>query len=508
MSSLQHMGWSGLVLLGLISPLMAGESGTIEDRIVFPHSKQQPGVWRYTFEAPAADWFQPAFDEAAWKEGEGGFGTKETPNTRIGTVWNTQEIWLRRSFMLDRPLDGQLYALLHHDEDTQIYLNGILAVEATWYNTDFDLLPLSAAAAATVRPGTNTIAVHCKQTYGGQYVDVGLVAVKEDRWTRDRAWQWYRSQPWPCGFNYVPANAISYTEMWMPYNFDAERIDKELQLAEEIGLNCLRVVLPFVVWEHDPDAFKKRLDTFLAICDRRGIKVMLALFDDCVFGPISDPVYGQQPDVVEGWYANGWTPSPGHGIVRDSTQWFRLEKYVRDLVGTFEHDRRVWVWDLYNEPTNSGLGDISIPLVEKVFQWARDVDPDQPLTVGQWNGNGSLNRVIYCNSDVITFHDYGPAEQLSQHIADLKIHDRPVINTEWLNRGRGSLVSTCLPVFRKENVGCLHWGLVNGKTQTDLNWGHRPGQPEPEVWQHDLYHGDFQPYDAGELDLFRKAIQQ
>jgi hypothetical protein len=246
-------------------------------------------------------------------------------------------------------------------------------------------------------------------------------------------------------------------------------------------VNCLRVVLPFVVWEHDPEAFKKRLDAFLGICDRHGIRVMFALFDDCVFGPISDPEYGPQPEVVEGWYANGWTPSPGHRIVRDSTQWPRLEKYVRDLVGSFASDRRVWVWDLYNEPTNGGLGDVSIPLVEKAFAWARDVDPDQPLTVGQWNGDAALNRVIYRNSDIITFHDYGPAEHLSQHIADLKNHDRPIVNTEWLNRGNGSLVATCLPVFGKEKVGCLHWGLVNGKTQTDLNWGHRPGQPDPEV---------------------------
>ena len=497
------LGWLQVILL-VASASAAGGA----DQTILPHAKQQPGIWRYTFTMPADGWFQRDFDDGSWQEGEGGFGTKDTPNTRVGTVWNTEEIWLRRSFTFDRPVDGELYLLLHHDEDTEVYLNGVLATKATWFNTGHDLLPVSAAAAATVKPGRNTIAVHCRQTYGGQYIDVGLVAIRENRWTRERAWRWYRSQPWPCGFNYVPANAISYTEMWMPYNFEPERIDRELQLAEGIGLNCLRVVLPFVVWEHDPDAFKKRLDTFLGICDRHGIKVMFALFDDCVFGPISDPEYGRQPEVVEGWYANGWTPSPGHSIVRDSKQWFRLEKYVRDIVGSFKDDPRVWVWDLYNEPTNGRLGDVSIPLVEKVFAWAREVDPDQPLTIGQWNGNGALNRVIYRNSDVITFHDYGSAEHLAKHIADLKRHDRPLINTEWLNRGRGSLVATCLPVFRRENVGCLHWGLVNGKTQTDLNWGHRPGQPEPKVWQHDLYKSDYRPYDEKELELFRQTIAE
>lgn len=331
------------------------------------------------------------------------------------------------------------------------------------------------------------------------------------RWPRERAWKWSQDQPWPCGFNYIPANAISYTEMWMGYNFDPELIDKELVLARELGFNCLRVVLPFVVWEHDPAAFRKRLGTFLAICDKRGLKVMICLFDDCAFGSeerLKDPWHGKQPAVLEGWYASGWTPSPGHAIVRDPKQWPRLKPYVTDLIGSFKNDQRVWVWDLYNEPSNGGLGNVSVPLLEKVFGWARQIDPTQPLTVAQWNGNATLNEVIYRHSDIITFHDYQNAEGLSKHIADLRRHERPIINTEWLNRGRQSLVATCLPVFAREKVGCMHWGLVNGKTQTDLGWGHRPGQPDPAVWQHDLFHGNHQPYDAEELELFRRIIKR
>jgi len=330
-------------------------------------------------------------------------------------------------------------------------------------------------------------------------------------WSKEKAWQWYHYQPWPCGFNYVPANAISYTEMWQDYAFEPERIDREMALAQGVGFNCTRVVLPFVVWEAEPEAFKKRLDVFLGICQRRGIKVMFALFDDCVFGPIEDPVFGRQPEVVAGWYANGWAPSPGHKLARDPGSWPRLEKYVKDVIGQFKADGRVWVWDLYNEPGNSGMGQASVPLVEKVFQWAREVGPVQPLTVGQWSGEAnfgqSLNALIYRESDIITFHDYGKAPGLAGHIQRLALHGRPMICTEWLNRNTGSIAADCLPVFQKTAVGAMNWGLVNGKTQTHLNWGHRPGQPDPKQWQHDLFRPDLTPYDARELELFAAAIK-
>lgn len=325
-------------------------------------------------------------------------------------------------------------------------------------------------------------------------------------WPREKAWQWYNSQPWPCGFNYIPANAISYTEMWMPYCFDPDLIDRELALAEKIGFNCLRVVLPYVVWEHDPKAFKKRLESFISICDKHKIKVMLTMFDDCVFGSIKDPVYGKQPEVVVGHYANGWTPSPGHSMVRNKDEWPKLKEYVQDVIRHFSKDSRIWVWDLYNEPTNSGLGNASIPLTREVFQWARQVDPLQPLTVATWYDNNLLNDAILANTDIVTFHRYNTAEDLEQMIEKLKSHGRPIICTEWLNRPLGSKVETHLPVFAENKVGCMHWGLVNGKTQTHLPWGHRPGDPEPKVWQHGLFRGDYKPYDPNELKLFQTAI--
>lgn len=327
------------------------------------------------------------------------------------------------------------------------------------------------------------------------------------RWSAEKAWAWYKSQPRPCGFNYVPANDISYTEMWMDYGFDPALIDKELALSQDIGFNCVRVFLPFVVWEREPDAFKKRLDTFLGICRNRGLKVMVGLFDDCVFGPLTDPVFGKQPEVIPGWYANGWAPSPGHSMVRDVSTWPRLEKYVKDVIATFGKDDRVWVWDLYNEPTNDSMGKASLPLVDKAFQWAREVNPSQPLTVGVWNDDKALNDLTLQHSDIVTFHNYSPPENLEARIKTLFASGRPLICTEWMNRGHGSTVAACLPIFIKTHVGCMHWGLVNGKTQTNLNWGHRPGQPDPKVWQHDIFKPDYTPVDPQEIQLFRQACR-
>lgn len=276
----------------------------------------------------------------------------------------------------------------------------------------------------------------------------------------------------------------------MPYNFDAKKIDGELAMAQADGFNCARVVLPFVVWEHDPAAFKARFSEFLAVCAKRGIKVMPALFDDCVFGHTADPIYGYQPVVVPGWYANGWTPSPGHAIVRDKAQWPRLEKYVKDMVSTYKNDRRVWLWDLYNEPTNGGVGEVTVPLVSKVFDWAREIDPIQPLTSDVF-GSMAMQRVALDRSDIVTFHNYDPPESLKANIEELKLAGRPIICSEWLNRSRQSTVPNAMPVFTSENVGAIHWGYINGRTQTNFPWGSKAGMPSPKIWQHDLYRSEY-----------------
>jgi hypothetical protein len=143
-----------------------------------PAADQQPGVWRYTTSQPDTNWFSPVFDCSVWKEGKGGFGAAGTPNALIGTMWNGQNIWLRREVELPKQDLSNLVAWIHHDEDAEIYINGVLALRARGYSNSYSAVPLNGRGTAALKPGKNLIAIHCHQTRGGQYIDLGLVDVE------------------------------------------------------------------------------------------------------------------------------------------------------------------------------------------------------------------------------------------------------------------------------------------------------------------------------------------
>ncbi len=145
--------------------------------MVVPAADTQPATWRYTTSKPADGWAKPDFDDSAWKQGQSGFGTRGTPGAVVNTTWNTPEIWLRREFDLPASGDKNLHLYLHHDEDAQVHLNGVLVASVGGYTTEYETLPLNSAAQATLRPGRNVIAIHCRQTGGGQYIDAGLVDI-------------------------------------------------------------------------------------------------------------------------------------------------------------------------------------------------------------------------------------------------------------------------------------------------------------------------------------------
>lgn len=149
-------------------------------RTIVPTSQSEAQTWRYTFEPPDAKWFTNDFDDAGWSSGPGGFGTQGTPGAVVGTVWNSPDIWIRRTFELEEiPGDGQLSLMIHHDEDADVYLNGQLVKQLKRFTTSYHMVPLSESAVRLLEKGQNTLAVHCHQTTGGQFIDAGLVMVVE-----------------------------------------------------------------------------------------------------------------------------------------------------------------------------------------------------------------------------------------------------------------------------------------------------------------------------------------
>jgi hypothetical protein len=342
-----------------------------------------------------------------------------------------------------------------------------------------------------------------------------------ERWTADQANEWYNAQPWLVGCNFLPSTAINQLEMWQADTFDSETIDRELGWAESIGFNTVRVFLHDITWREDRAGFCQRVDKFLDIAAKHKIRPLVVLFDG-VWDP--DPQSGRQNRPRPGVHNSGWVQSPGRIILADPVKQDDLGPYVQDVLQRYGQDRRVLAWDLFNEPDNpngNSYGPLELKnkdeaaarLVKLSFQWARAVNPSQPLTVGvwrleNWDKPEKLNQV-HCAavelSDVISFHDYGNTDVTQRRIDELKSYGRPLLCTEFMARGNGSTFAGALPLFKKDHVAAYCWGLVDGKSQTKYPWNtwQMPDPDEPDPWHHDIFHDDGKPYREEEVTLIR-----
>jgi hypothetical protein len=343
------------------------------------------------------------------------------------------------------------------------------------------------------------------------------------RWSAAKANDWYARQDWILGANYINASAINQLDMFQAETWNPPEIDKELGWAKTFGMNTMRVYLHDLLYKQDPEGFKRRFGELLAIADRHGVRIMPVLFDSC-WNP--DPKLGPQHPPIPGVHNSGWVQSPGRHDLVDRGNDAHFRRYVEDVVGSFANDRRIVLWDIWNEPDNHGGGAFNDDqlaeerrrieeLLPQVFAWARSKKPIQPLSSGVWiepdwsPGSPNLTliqRIQLAESDVITFHNYDFAESFEQRIAQLRPYGRPLICTEWLARSAGSLPDAILPIAHRENVGMINWGFVQGEIQTHLPWDswERPYTLKPPVaWFHDLLRPDGTPYRQREAELFR-----
>jgi hypothetical protein len=282
----------------------------------------------------------------------------------------------------------------------------------------------------------------------------GSALAESKLWTTAQANRWYEEQPWFTGANYIPASG-----------------------------------------------FKQRIGQFLAIADKHKIKPMFVLFDSC-WDPF--PQLGKQRAPKPGVHNSGWMQSPGAKTLQDPSQKPRLEAYVKGVVSAFGKDKRVLAWDVWNEPDNMNASSYGnhepsdkvervLALLPKVFEWARAANPRQPLTCGVWKGDWSeLSKMTAMNdlqlelSDVISFHNYDGPEEFEKRVKWLQRYNRPLLCTEYMARGNKSTFQGTMPIAKRDKVAAYNWGLVAGKTQTNLPWDswQKPytGGP-PVVWR-------------------------
>jgi hypothetical protein len=344
------------------------------------------------------------------------------------------------------------------------------------------------------------------------------------RWTEETANDWYASQPWLVGSNYIPSTAINELEMWQASTFDPQRIDAELGWAQSLGLNTMRVFLHDLLWKQDPEGFKKRINIFLTIAQKHKIRPLFVLFDSCWD---ANPKLGKQHAPTPGVHNSGWVQSPGAAALKDPSEYPRLEAYVKGVAGAFANDKRILGWDVWNEPDNTNDGsyasseprnkvELVLGLLPRVFEWAREARASQPLTSGVWKGDwssldklGPMERIQLALSDVISFHSYDKPEVFEKRVLSLQQYHRPIVCTEYMARGNGSTFQGTLPLARKYHVAAINWGLVAGKTQTYLpwdSWKNPYTNREPKVWFHEIFRTDGQPYSQDEADFIRTIV--
>lgn len=331
---------------------------------------------------------------------------------------------------------------------------------------------------------------------------------KQQIWSKEKANEWYAGQPWYTGCNFQPSSAINQVEMWSGETFDAERIDKELGWAQELGFNVMRVYLSSEVWKKDAKGYLQRMNTFLDIADSHGIKILFVFFDDCWN---CETVNGKQPEPKPGVHNSGWVQDPACSLRQDTVSLFPvLKKYMQEVLTRFKDDKRVLLWDLYNEPGNSGHGISSLPLLKNCFKWARETSPSQPISAGLWYfGCNELNACQIENSDVITYHNYANEKEHQTWINFLKMQGRPMICTEYMARRNNSRFQNILPLLKKNKIGAINWGFVSGKTNTIFAWDTPlPDLKEPELWFHDIFRQDKTPFDPSEIEYIKSINKE
>ena len=211
----------------------------------------------------------------------------------------------------------------------------------------------------------------------------------KSKWSKAEIWEWYNARPWISGFNFIPSGAIEGI-VYMLQEYDHENAfrdaAKEIALAASLNFNSVRVFLPFYLWRVQHESFLKNLDEFLDLLDSYNMTMMPVIFNDCCVpkNHYKEPELGPQPEPEPGYFGgSSITPFDddtqgggviGYNIIDEPEMEVVAEGYVRELARRYRDDKRILIWNVWNEIGNSGRLSLSVPMMEKVFSWFREED--------------------------------------------------------------------------------------------------------------------------------------
>ena len=270
---------------------------------------------------------------------------------------------------------------------------------------------------------------------------------------------------WIRGANYTPSYAANDVVFWR--DFDPEVVERELGLARRLGLNVIRVFLQYVVFEHDPELFLARFDTFLDLCDANELLAMPVLFDSC---------FGMEPSLEN---SADWVANPGF---RRLAEEYRpgLADYLVGVVGRHSTDERIVLWDLMNEPEQTpeyseAEGRARIEgFVDWVARRVRELDRVHPRTIGT-SGRLKGMRGRAHLQEVLGLHSYDGEPEFSILLRDAldlgRELGKPVLLTEFVRPDRGQDFTVAFRALDDVPMGWCFWELVDSRIRFEAGRG-------------------------------------
>ncbi len=320
----------------------------------------------------------------------------------------------------------------------------------------------------------------------------------------------YRANPKPptdglVGANYTPAYAVNQVQFW--HDFRPEVVEKELAAAREyFGISTLRVFLHNINFDEEKTVFLSNVEKFLTICERNGIRPGFVFFDDC---HRDEGIFLDKPtEPIAGWHNGRWAQCPQKRD-RDAEHLEKFKPYVQEVIRAHRTDRRVLFWEIFNEPAPGAA--YSDRLKRAGYQWAKDVEPTQPVLNCEKGTQGWGDSEV---TDIVDAHIYSNAHGPLRTLADAnpkkgtviteagarwkatrKDHGDPCGIIDWLEKRRADGNSTP-GVY-------LCWELMVGNSNCRWHWIDKPGAPEPEIPWCGLLWPDATPVSLAEAEAIR-----